>query len=244
MPKVISKKLRKEIVRLIDEEKLTKKEVAKRLGISQPIVSKYYNLEKGEVKKEEKPMSYEEATINELQEFCRRHNITIVDLAEVAYELQSLGIDFDALKKCVEVYKLLKEIGGEKEIRESLVFLKSRGAEIGKLNEEIKKLEQKKNELETSIILNLDFVSEILRETYEKLIPLRKIVEMSEVKFARFCLNSAINPTSLRKIFTYVNSVSSDVKSYLEKIESLKSKNATSQVVSHQEVQGQQFHHS
>jgi predicted transcriptional regulator len=244
MPKVISKKLRKEIVRLIDEEKLTKKEVAKKLGISQPIVSKYYNLEKGEVKKEEKPISYEEATMNELQEFCRQHNITIVDLAEVAYELQSLGIDFGALKKCVEVYKLLKEVGGEKEIRESLVFLKSRGAEIGKLNEEIKKLEQKKNELETSITLNPDFISEILRDTYEKLIPLRGIVEMSEVKFSKLCFESAIDPAPLRKILIYVNSISSDVKSYLEKIESLKSKNAASQATSHQEVQGQQFHHS
>ena len=182
MPKIISQETARKIVELRDKERLSFKEIGEKLGLSPETVAKYYKIEKNkEISKSiEELKGYEKATANEVQEYARERGLTIEDVAQRIYELEQAGIDIRDLKEGIEIYKAIKEIGGEKDIKDikevllylkknkkNLDFLKDLERRIEELNREIKHLKKIRNEIKSTLVLNPEYIIERIKEIKE-----------------------------------------------------------------------------
>jgi len=149
MPKIISQETARKIVELRDKERLSFKEIGKRLGLSPETVAKYYKIEKNKEtsKSIEDIEGYEKQTIIEFLEYAKEHGLSIVEIAQIIYEFEKAGIDIRDVKKGIETFKALKEVGGEKDVKSVLSFLKEKKKSIDFLE----KVEvEKKKEIEAA----------------------------------------------------------------------------------------------
>ncbi|MFH7880420.1 MAG: hypothetical protein QXI09_00195 [Candidatus Aenigmatarchaeota archaeon] len=175
MPKIISRKTIEEIVRLRDEERLSFREIGKRLNLSDDTCSKYYTEAK---KKREVTKDWETATFQEVLELCKQRGISLIDLVEGIWKIQKTKISFNKLKEILVLQKELERVGGKEDIKIAIRKLRESGKKLRDLN---KIMINKQKEMERKI-KELSYICNQLTEKKEKLDKeVNKLIEQRDI---------------------------------------------------------------
>jgi len=223
MPKIVTQQIINQIVELKDKEKLSFKEIAKKLGLAPDTVAKYYNREKGSTKAIE-ISEYEKATIKEFLEYAKEHNLKIIDIAERIYELEKAGIDIRNVSEGIEIFKAIKEVGGKKDIKETLLFLKEKKQNVDFFKnferriEELKKeknyLEKKIENLKCSIVLSPEYIVEEIEKVEKVILELVEFFLKTPLGRAAITVNFGVEEfkEKILSIFRKIDKIKEEVK--------------------------------